>query len=227
MCANYEPIRLADIAKLGMPQPTFEFVSEAYPSNLCPIIQAGLQDDFEWRQAMFGLVPDWASDTNFSKHTYNARFETVATKPSFRNAWRKNHFALVPMNSFYEPSYESGSAVRFRIEREDHEPFTVAAIWDLWRPHDPEQTLRSFSMLTINADNHPLMRRFHKPNDEKRSLIIVPPDLRRDWLHADHKTAQELIHEMSASQFRAEAAPRTPKTTKKISDSKSTNLDLF
>ena len=56
-------------------------------------------------------------------------------------------------------------------------------------------------MLTINADNHSLLKHFHRPTDEKRALIIVPPDLRYDWLHADHKSAQELIHEMKAAQF--------------------------
>ena len=108
MCANYEPIRIKDIAKLGLPQPTFDFVNEAFPQDLCPILVTGQQADLEWRQAMFGLVPEWADDLKFSLHTYNARMETVASKPSYRNAWRKNHFALIPMQSFYEPCYESG-----------------------------------------------------------------------------------------------------------------------
>lgn len=40
----------------------------------------------------------------------------------------------------------------------------------------------SFSQLTINADTHPLLRRMHKPGDEKRSLVIVPPDDYDAWL---------------------------------------------
>jgi putative SOS response-associated peptidase YedK len=220
MCANYEPIRLSDIAKLGLPQPTFDFVSEAFPQDLCPILVAGHQADLEWRQAMFGLVPDWADDLKFSRHTYNARMETVATKPSYRSAWRKNQFALIPMQSFYEPCYESGKAVRWKIERLDHEPFTVGAIWDTWS--DCLDTIRSFSMLTINADQNAVMKQFHKPEDEKRSLIIIPSELRKDWLYADHKTAIELIHEMSVTDFHGVPAPLVRKTK-----AKSMNNELF
>lgn len=222
MCTNYEPIPLEEVTKIGMHQPKFDFDSEAYPGSLCPIIISGLQDDLEWRQAIFGLVPEWADGISFSKFTYNARMETVASKPSFRTAWRRNQFALIPMQSFYEPCYESGKSVRHRIERKDQEPFTVAAIWDHWSDH--LNAYNSFSMLTINADNHPLMKHFHRPGDEKRSLVIIPPDLRQDWLNADHRTAQELIHEMTTAQFQSTAAPKPPKIKP---TAKSLNRDLF
>lgn len=41
----------------------------------------------------------------------------------------------------------------------------------------------SFTMLTVNANDHPLMKRFRKPGDEKRSVVIVPPDAYGDWLN--------------------------------------------
>lgn len=82
MCTNYKLISLSMVAKIRMPQPTFSFSIEAYPLDLCPIIVAGLQDDFEWRQAVFGLVASRADGLKFARHTYNARMETVATKPS-------------------------------------------------------------------------------------------------------------------------------------------------
>lgn len=51
-------------------------------------------------------------------------------------------------------------------------PASIAGIWE-FRPQD---LLLSFSMLTINADGHPLMQRFYKPDDEKRMLLILDPD---------------------------------------------------
>ena len=54
------------------------------------------------------------------------------------------------------------------IEREDGEPFTVAALYEMTKIG--EQIVRSMTMLTINADNHPFMSQFHKPEDEKRSI---------------------------------------------------------
>ncbi len=63
-------------------------------------------------------------------------------------------------------------------------------------------------MLTINADEHPLMRRFHKPGDEKRSVVVVPPERWQDWLYADEQQARALLQPFDPEQFTAETAPR-------------------
>lgn len=58
------------------------------------------------RLAEFGLVPFWAANKKrFGTHTYNARSETVAVKPSFQNAWEKSHFGIVLVESFFEPKW--------------------------------------------------------------------------------------------------------------------------
>jgi putative SOS response-associated peptidase YedK len=63
-------------------------------------------------------------------------------------------------------------------------------------------------MLTINADEHPLMRRFHKPGDEKRSVVVVPPERWQTWLHAEEREAKSLLQPFKFEEFTAEAAPR-------------------
>jgi putative SOS response-associated peptidase YedK len=60
-------------------------------------------------------------------------------------------------------------------------PFAIAALWRAWEESDGAPSL-SFTMLTVNANEHPLMKRFHKPGDEKRSVVIVPPATYEDWL---------------------------------------------
>ena len=60
---------------------------------------------------MFGLVPAWAN-VKLARSTYNARIETVSTKPSFRAAWKRRQFCAVPLANFFEPNYESGKPVR-------------------------------------------------------------------------------------------------------------------
>lgn len=141
-----------------------------------------------------------------SRQTYNARSETVAEKPSFRTPWRRRQFCLVPMACFFEPSYESGRAVRWSIGRRDAQSFTAGAIRDAWRSPSGE-VLHSLSMLTVNADAHPLMARFHKPGDEKRSLVIVPPTSWNDWLNADESTARSLLTGPAPEVFVGEVAP--------------------
>jgi putative SOS response-associated peptidase YedK len=58
--------------------------------------------------------------------------------------------------------------------------------------------VHSFTMLTINADAHPLMRNFHKPQDEKRMIVIVPPERYDDWLQAGAGESGEFLREWSA-----------------------------
>lgn len=210
MCANYRPsTRDAIAADLGLPAPAFDYPVEAFPGSMAPLqVQGADADEAQWRQALFGLVPFWAKDTKIARQTYNARSETVAEKPSYRTPWRQRQFALVPMACFYEPCYESGKAVRWAIRRDDGASFTVAAIWDQWRDASGARVF-SFSMLTVNADAHPLMKRFHKPGDEKRSLVIVDAAQRSDWLRADEATARELLREALPLAFGAESAPLT------------------
>lgn len=82
----------------------------------------------------------------------------------------------------YEPDYEAGKAVRWAICMADGSSFAIAGLWREW---EGEGGMRlSFTMLTLNADHHPLMKRFHKPGSEKRSVVIIKPDDYDDWLGA-------------------------------------------
>jgi putative SOS response-associated peptidase YedK len=209
MCTNFIPSPKSELrARLNWPEPTFDYPQETYVGYRAPIrIIAPDTQDAELREAQFGLVPFWSKDTKISRHTYNARSETVAVKPSYRDPWKKCRYALVPMAGFFEPDYETGKPIRWRIERQDQDIFTVAAIWDFWRTPDGIQ-LTSFSMLTINADGHPLMGRFHAPGDEKRSLVIIPAEQRDDWLNATPKEAQGLLKPMAPEAFAARPDPR-------------------
>lgn len=201
MCANYEPINKSQAIQLGLFEPTFEYKADIYPGYDCPLIFS-TGDAIEWREVKFGLVPKWAKDLKICRNTYNARTETVHEKPSFRNAWAKSQFALIPVQTIFEPRYtDDGKAERWGIYRKDHQPFTVAAIYENTLINGNQ--VRSMSMLTINADNHPFMKQFHKPEDEKRSVIIIPPDLRESWLNCNHQDAKEFFFDMSIDEFDA------------------------
>jgi putative SOS response-associated peptidase YedK len=130
--------------------------------------------------------------------TMNARAETVGQLRSFSGAWKRNQLCLVPMTAFYEPSYENGSAVRWGIGMADKAMFAVAGLWREW---ETEAGLEySFTQLTINADEHELMRRFHKPGDEKRALVIVPQNEWDDWLNCtDTEYARSFLRHFPAT----------------------------
>ena len=195
MCSNYEfpskkRLSLLDIHE---DQLELEIKTHVYPLAPAPIIMRGA-DEFELDIARFGLIPSWAKELKFGRHTYNARTETVASKASFRHAWKNNQFALVPVDTFYEPKYIDGKSHWYAISREDGDPVTVAAIYD--DAIIEGEKVRSFSMLTINANQHPFMNQFHNPNDEKRSITVIPEESRQDWLHCNHEEASEFFFEM-------------------------------
>ena len=195
MCSNYEFPSKSRLSLLDIHEEQLELdiKTHVYPLAPAPIIMRGA-DEFELDIARFGLIPSWAKELKFGRHTYNARTETVASKASFRHAWKNNQFALVPVDTFYEPKYIDGKSHWYAISREDGDPFTVAAIYD--DAIIEGEKVRSFSLLTINANQHPFMKQFHNPNDEKRSIIVIPEESRQDWLHCNHEEASEFFFEM-------------------------------
>ncbi len=195
MCTNFTPTQRAQWVKetLGVDLPS-GFPEETYPGYAAPLVVKSHQTGrVACGSARFGLIPGWAKDEKISRHTYNARSETVAEKPSYRTAWRQRQFGLVLVDDFYEPSYESGKAVRWRIQLASGDPFGIACLWDRWTDPDSGDRVVSFSMLTVNADDHPVMRQFHKPGDEKRTPVIIAPELQDAWLSADTTQASELM----------------------------------
>ncbi len=212
MCSNYTPSKRASLAThFGVDAPADDWKEEAYPGYLAPIIR--LADDgsgeLECVNACFGMLPHWA-DLKLSRHTYNARSETAASKPSFRHAFGKRQLCIVPAESIFEPSYETGKAVRWRIRRSDDLPLALAGLWE-WRPNGgpDDRPLVSFTMLTINADHHPLMQRFHRPEDEKRMVVMLEQAQYRDWLLAAADRIGDFLQPFPAAGLSAEPAPRT------------------
>jgi putative SOS response-associated peptidase YedK len=112
------------------------------------------------------------------------------------------------MESFYEPNWETGKAIRWRIKRADTEPVAVASIWERVIDKETGEILFSFSMLTINADGHEVMKHFHKPNDEKRSIVVLNESQYLPWLNADQKEAKEMLQLSPDGFLASEEAPR-------------------
>ena len=63
-------------------------------------------------------------------------------------------------------------------------------------------------MLTINADGHPVMKHFHKPEDEKRSIVVLKNTDYLPWLHANHDEAKRMLNLAANGFLESEPAPR-------------------
>jgi putative SOS response-associated peptidase YedK len=210
MWVNYTPSKRSVLGKILGREVAMDYPPEAFPGYPAPILVGSDTGGLDARLAIFGLIPVWAKDRTFARRTYNARTETVGEKPSYRGAWKARRFCLVPMERFFEPCWETGKAVKWSIHRQDGQDFAVAGIWDNWTDRDTGEIVSSFSMLTINGDGHPVMGRFHRPGDERRSLVVVEPPRWLDWLSATTDHAKDMLLPIDESEFTAAPANTEP-----------------
>jgi len=224
MCAHYEtvhqPARLRQY--FGVEPPLDALRRDIWPGYLSSfIVQAGGQA-LQAQLGSFGLIPHWAKDAKIARHTYNARSETVADKPSFRDAWRAARHCIVPMESFFEPDWRGGKAVPTRIGRAGGQPLGAAGLWSRWQDAQGQELL-SFTLLTVNADAHPFMRQFHKADEEKRMIVLLPPEQYPAWLQADASQAQTFL----ATEPPEDLVSTAPQAVAAEQDSRGRSGDLF
>ena len=214
MCSHYEapnPQQLLDAFGVAPEGPTQTELWPGYmgPFFRLPVASAPHDDaapDFEALAGMFGLLPFWAKDTKLARRTYNARSETAAEKPSFRSAWRDAQHCIIPAVAIYEPDWRSGKALPTRITRADGSLMCIAGLWERWSSPDGE-VVHSMSMLTVNADEHALMRNYHRPGDEKRMVVILPNGVIRDWLKASANESMDYMRQYPADRLTVEPRP--------------------
>jgi len=209
MCTNFSPTRQTEWAAqaLGVAWPQ-GYPEEVFPGQVAPIVlRSHRQARLAAGLARFGLIPTWAKDLGQGRHTYNARSETAPAKPSFRHAWQARQYALLVVDRFYEPCYDTGRAVRWSIAADNGTPLGLACLWERWVEPHTAQTVASFAMLTVNADAHPVMNRFHKPGEEKRSPVLLPLAAWQQWLSATPEQAQQLMDAHPSTPLRVQADP--------------------
>ncbi|MBL8301786.1 MAG: SOS response-associated peptidase [Ideonella sp.] len=209
MCANYQPVTRMDrmLTYFGVERARDELPQEVFPTGLAPFIRRAEDGSGNKRvdDGAFGLLPFFAKEVAYGRRTYNARSETVATLPSFRDAWKRGQRCIVPAEAIFEPNWETGQAVRWRISQDGEVPMAIAGLYTRWR-HPDGHELFSFAMLTVNADGHPVMQRFHKPDDEKRMVVILDPAEQDRWLACTPAEAVAFFRPWMGP-LRAEPAP--------------------
>ena len=215
MCSHYQAVRERErfLRQFGVAPPEDAIRHDIWPGYLAPLLRRPRERDsgdeaVPDREALggcFGLLPHWARDRKLVRNTFNARSETAHEKPSFRDAWRLRQHCIIPADAIFEPDWRSGRAVATRIERADGEPMGLAGLWSWWRSPEGE-VVHSFAMLTINADEHPLMRLMHRPGEEKRMVVVLPPERYDDWLDAEPRHSRDFLLPFPADGLRASTA---------------------
>lgn len=206
MCANFKAITQLQIQQLGLPNISFEYVDEVFPCFQTPLIfksQLGL----EWRPVNFGLVPKWSEDMEIAKHTYNARNETLLEKRSFVEALNKFQFGVIPVSEFYESKYINGKPQRWAVRRKDGKAFYLAALYEITRLSNGE-IVRSATMISMDAHFHEMMKEFHEPRTDKRSVVVIPHQRLDEWLNLKRTDISSFIDGFPVDEFECFYCPK-------------------
>lgn len=220
MCSNFDAVSSPERFRYFGVEPPSGIKAHVWPLYPAPFIRrhphADVGDDAvplrEALAGLFGLVPHWAAEVSFGRRTYNARSETVAEKPSFRDVWKQARHCIVPVEAIYEPDWRSGKAVPTRISRADGRPMGIAGLWAGNSKATGQETL-SFTMLTVNADGHEMFQNFHRPEDEKRMVVILREDQYDEWLNAQTDRSMSFMQQFPSEVLQAETDPSRGRKT--------------
>ena len=143
------------------------------PTQPVGIIRIGYNKQREFVLVRWGLIPDWVKDPGDFTTLVNARSETLAEKPSFRNALKYRR-CLFPIDGFYEWSGGKGERQPYYISASNEEPMGVAGLWENWMGVDGSE-MESAVIITTNANGD--ISRVHK-----RAPVVITPDNYDRWL---------------------------------------------
>ena len=153
----------------------------AAPSQILPIITNEEQEQASFHK--WGLIPHWAKDETIGNKLINARGETIAEKPSFRDAAEKRR-CLVITDGFYEWQRSGGEKQPYRITLADESLFTFAGLWESWKAEDGRD-VRTFTIITTEPNE--LMKPIHN-----RMPVMLTPDNERVWI--SDESLEDVMH---------------------------------
>lgn len=142
------------------------------PQSWQPVVRLGPETgERELTVMRWGLVPFWSKDGKAAFNTINARAETIAASPAYREAWKRRR-CLIPAEWFYE-WHKIGEKTKqpFAIAMKDGSLFAFAGLWETWKDKEAGKTLETYTIIT--TDPNELMEPIHN-----RMPVIVP---RKDY----------------------------------------------
>ncbi|MDD5414144.1 MAG: SOS response-associated peptidase [Smithellaceae bacterium] len=133
---------------------------------------------------LWGLIPFWAKDPSIGAKLFNARAETIAEKPSFKNAFRQRR-CLIPADGFYEWKTEGRQKILFSFHLKSGKPFAFAGLYEQWIAPD-KKTVETCTIITTQAND--IVAPVHN-----RMPVIVPKAGQQLWLNPEIKDPAHLL----------------------------------
>lgn len=162
----------------------------------------------------WGLIPHWAKEFESEFSTFNARLETLADKPAFRDAWRNNQRCLIPMLGYYEWQGEKGNKQPYFIHsknaNDQYEGLVVAGLYDQWGSSG------NYSCTVITKPANAKLEEIHP-----RMPVLLTPLAAKQWMNLDQNQALDYLLNVSAPDISFHAV------TKSVGNSKSNGRRLI
>lgn len=194
-------VDMFDVDTVGddLPEPSWNVA----PTDRVPIVldsvpkgdDAGGEPVRRLEAARWGLVPAWAKDIKVGVTAFNARIESAAEKPHFKNAVKKRR-AIVPATGYYEWKTVDGVKTPYFIHLPDAELVVFAGLYEWWRnpaasDDSPDKWLLSTSVLTRQATGE--LAGIHD-----RMPVFLSSGMIDEWLDPHEEAGEELLDEISA-----------------------------
>ena len=197
MCGRYAAVLPADsisaLFKTIGPLPNWAGTWNMAPTKSAPVIRRHPESGERHLGLLrWGLVPHWIKDLKEARQPINARGETIAATPMFRDAFARRR-CLVPADAFYEWETTPDGKKPWAIAREDGACLVFAGLWEGWRGPDGT-VIRSFTIVTTSANA--TLRPLHE-----RMPVVLEPAGWPLWLGETEGDATRLIRP-SAAGFR-------------------------
>lgn len=190
MCGRFtlrtSPAQLVEIFQL-LREPVFKPRYNIAPTQPIAVVRQS-ETSRELSLLHWGLIPSWSKDPKMGARMINARSDTVATKPSFRAAFKRRR-CLIAADGFYEwKKLDAKNKQPMYIRLKSDEPFAFAGLWEAWHGGDGTE-IESCTIITTDAND--LLREVHD-----RMPVILPEEAYGTWLNpkeSDAETLQALL----------------------------------
>lgn len=184
MCGRYQGIAESDFQTFGLlPPAEYQQSFNIAPGTFQPTVIYG---SWKLQIAKWGLIPFWSKEPRMKFSTINARSETIAVSPAFREAFKKRR-CVIPASGFYEwKKIPDGTKIPYYIHVKNSQSFAFAGIWDSWKDAEYKELI-TYSIVTCPPND--LMQNIHT-----RMPVILARDAYQEW--ADPDTSSTALRQL-------------------------------
>jgi putative SOS response-associated peptidase YedK len=188
MCGRFnitsDPLTRLLMTLVGLPHPGPDNYNAA-PTETIQVLRLDEDGNPELVPMRWWLTPHWSKAPSTKYAMFNARSETAASSPAFREPFRKRR-CVVPVSGFYEWTRQNDRKLPYLLKPHEEPGLLLAGLWDRWRNPDTDEVLESFTVLTVPAS--PAMELIHN-----RQPLMLSVEEARAWMDPESEDFETLI----------------------------------